>query len=84
MRTIDYQPIPCDRHSEYELMAMRRLAVRLDADFPGEAVRGLSCRVVDVYARDGAEYLQVLTDGGERRDFRLDGLLNVEPLGEED
>jgi transcriptional antiterminator Rof (Rho-off) len=79
--TTDYRPISCDRHSEYELMAMRNLPVRLDAGPPGAKVRGLVCRVVDVYTRDGAEFLQVQMDDGGRRDFRLDWLVSVVPLG---
>lgn len=77
----DYRPISCDLHSQYELLAMRRARVLLDADAPEGAVRGLSCRVVDVYTRDGAEYLQVVTDAGERRVYRLDRIVGLLPEG---
>jgi transcriptional antiterminator Rof (Rho-off) len=77
----DYRPISCDRHSEYELLAMRRSRIRLDADAPEGPVRGLSCWVEDVYTRDGAEYLQVTTDAGERLVYRLDWIVALSADG---
>lgn len=75
----DYRPVSCDLHSRYELLAMRRSRVSLDADTPRGQVRGQLCRVMDVRTRDGAEYLEVLTDTGERLGYRLDWLLAVRP-----
>ena len=74
MTTTDYQPISCDSHSEYELLAIRRSWVLLDAESPEGKVQALRCQVVDVQTRDQAEYLEVLTEGGARRRFRLDRL----------
>lgn len=75
MTTTDYQPIACDLHSEYELLAMRRAWIRLDADLPERRVHGLSCQVVDVLTRDGAEYLELLDECGEAFSCRLDRVL---------
>jgi transcriptional antiterminator Rof (Rho-off) len=63
--TIDYRPIACDRHSEFELLAMRRAQV--DAQIEGE-METLRVRVCDLVTKDRAEYLVVeLSDGVERR-----------------
>lgn len=72
--TSDYRPIDCDRHSEYELLAMRREAVEIIAAGESGPVRG---RVVDVVTRDGAEYLVVQEGEGGSRWLRLDRLLKV-------
>lgn len=77
MTTTDYRPIACDRYSEYEVMAMRRSWVRLDADTPEGPHHDLRCQVLDVRTRDGAEFLEVLTEGGERLGLRLDCLSGV-------
>jgi transcriptional antiterminator Rof (Rho-off) len=78
--TTDYQPISCDLHSTYELLAMRRARVSLDADTPQQALRGVACRVVDVVTARGAEYLLVeIADRGPL-EVRLDQLISVSPL----
>lgn len=64
----DYQAISCARHSEYELLAMRQTPVEIETR-DGERHRG---RIVDLIAREGAEYMLVQEDGGERVEIRLD------------
>lgn len=81
--TNDYVPIDCDQHSVLELLAMRRTSVvalvREDNGAPG-SVEGA---VIDVHARDGAEYLVLLGGGGNQRSVRLDRLLSLSaPNGE--
>jgi transcriptional antiterminator Rof (Rho-off) len=75
--TTDYRPIACDRHSEFELLAMHAEVVELEVDGCAEALRG---RVADVLAHDGAEYLVLLTDDGRRHRLRLDRLRVVRRL----
>ncbi len=64
----DYRAIPCAQHSEYELLAMRQSPVEIETD-DGDIVRG---RIVDLRAREGAEYMLVESAKGERVEIRLD------------
>jgi len=64
-----YRPIPCAQHERLEFAALTQqwLVVRVD----GEAQRLLP---LDVYTRDGAEWLKAQTPAGEQRVLRLDRL----------
>ena len=75
--TTDYVPVSCDLHSEFELLAMRRAPIRLDARLAEGEVRGLECRVLDVQTRDGAEYLELEDRGGRRLCCRLDRVRGI-------
>jgi transcriptional antiterminator Rof (Rho-off) len=75
--TTDYRPISCGLHSAYELLAMHRTRVCVEVRGPDGAGQSVSGQVVDVCTRDGAEYLELVTDGGERVAYRLDRLLTV-------
>jgi len=63
----DYRPIACVDHERLEFAALTRqqLAVR---------VNGLSMRMLplDIYARNGAEWMLAETESGERLTLRLD------------
>jgi Rho-binding antiterminator len=76
--TSDYQPISCDLHSEYELLAMHRAWVEIELEGEPQPRR---VRVRDVVARAGAEYLIVETADGVRLEWRLDRLRRVQRLG---
>jgi transcriptional antiterminator Rof (Rho-off) len=73
--------ISCDLHSQYELLAMHRARVVLDADGDAPPLHDFECQVIDVLTRAGAEYLVVLDGAGERLEIRLDRLISVRPLG---
>ena len=75
--TIDYRPIDCDRHSELERLALRRLAVTVELRSAAGPASVLSGVVHDLRARAGAEYLVVLLPGGDEREIRLDHLRAV-------
>lgn len=64
-----YQPIPCAQHErlEYAALTQQWLDMRVD----GEAQRLLP---LDVYTREGAEWLKAQTPSGEQRILRLDRL----------
>jgi Rho-binding antiterminator len=68
----DYSPIPCDRHSEYELAIMRGQWLLIDGVSSRGEEQGLRCLPVDMVARGGEEYLLVRTDTGDSLEFRLD------------
>lgn len=69
MSDAPYHPIPCAQHERLELAALTRqwLDVRID----GEAQRLLP---LDVYTREGAEWLKAQMASGEQRILRLDSL----------
>ena len=64
-----YQPIACADHERLEFAALTKqwLDVRVD----GAAQRLLP---LDVYTRDGAEWLQARNEAGETMTIRLDQL----------
>ena len=76
--TTDYEPISCDLHSEYELLAMHGARVELQVADEPRPVRG---RVRDLVTRDGAEYLILEGADGTRQAWRLDRLRAVRRLG---
>ena len=69
MNDTPYQPIACADHERLEFAALRKqwLEVR---------VGGIAQRVLplDVYTRDGAEWLLAETQSGEQLTLRLDRL----------
>ncbi len=77
----DYRPIPCERHSEYELAVMRGQWLLIDGESGRGEERGLRCLPVDLTARSGEEFLQVRTADGELLEFRLDRIVRVVGAG---
>jgi Rho-binding antiterminator len=65
----DYRPIACSDHERLEFAALRKQW--LDVRVGGEAQRLLP---LDVYTRDGAEWLLAQTESGEQLTLRLDSL----------
>ena len=75
--TTDYRPIACGSYDELELMAMQHAEVVLVFRDEAGAEQQLSGRGVDTAIHDRAEFL-VLECGAERREFRLDRILDIE------
>lgn len=72
--TNDYVPIDCDQHSVLEVLAMRRTSVVAQFTL-GEGPRvSAEGAVMDVLAREGAEYLILLDQAGQELAIRLDQL----------
>lgn len=69
----DYQPIACADHERLEIAALRRqwLIVNVTAGVRPGPQRLLP---VDVYTRDGAEWLVAETESGGQVTLRLDWL----------
>jgi Rho-binding antiterminator len=69
----DYQSITCSDHERLEFAALTRqwLDVNVTA---GDQVGRQRLLPVDVYTRDGAEWLVAETESGERLTLRLDWL----------
>lgn len=69
----DYRPIACSEHEQLEFAALRRqwLDVNVTA---GDRSGPLQLLPLDVYTRDGAEWLLAETRTGEQLTLRLDWL----------
>lgn len=69
----DYRSIPCADHERLEFAALTRqwLDVNVTA---GDRLGLQRLLPVDVYTRDGAEWLLAETESGERLTLRLDQL----------
>ena len=69
----DYQPIACSDHERLEFAALKRqwLDVKVTA---GERMGQQHLLPLDVYTREGAEWLVAETESGERLILRLDWL----------
>ena len=69
----DYRPIACSDHERLEFAALKRqwLEVSVAA---GERAGRQRLLPLDVYTRDGAEWLLAETESGEQLTLRLDSL----------
>ena len=68
-----YQPISCISHERLEFAVLKRqwLEVRVkQGDYAGQH----RLLPLDVYAREGVEWLEAQTESGEKLKFRLDWL----------
>lgn len=73
-----YQPVPCELHSNFELWIMHQSLVDL-AWFDENSARQ-SAKVVlkDIYARDGVEYVSFIPDGQSSiHEVRLDKIASA-------
>jgi Rho-binding antiterminator len=68
-----YRPIPCAAHERLEFAALTRqwLDATVEA---GEHTGHWRLRPLDVFTRDGAEWLLAEAESGERLTLRLDRL----------
>lgn len=71
--TSDYKPIPCDAHERLEYAVLKRQWLNV-SDKAGERQGWIRMLPLDVFTRDGAEWLQAETESGEQRLLRLDEL----------
>ena len=69
----DYRPIACVDHERLEYAALTRQWLELEVT-AGDRVGRQRLLPLDVYARDGAEWLVAETESGEKLTLRLDGL----------
>jgi Rho-binding antiterminator len=69
----DYQPIACSEHERLEFAVLRRIPLHLLL----KDGRGLDGRALDVYAKDGAEWLKLRDALGGEHTLRLDEIAQV-------
>lgn len=72
-----YEPIDCSVHDLLEALAVTRVPCRVAFVTKEGEEREATGRIVDVFARGGAEYLQL----GDGTEIRLDRLRSVERDG---
>ncbi len=69
----DYRPIACSDHERLELAVLKRQWLDLGIATGEHAVRQ-RLLPLDVYTREGAEWLTAQTESGEQLTVRLDWL----------
>ena len=76
---VAYQPVSCDLHSRLELAILRRRSLRLEWQ-TGDGLRVGTGAPVDIYTRDGAEWLEVDLVTGEHLRLRLDQMRVIDGI----
>lgn len=66
-----YQPISCVSHERLEYAVLKRQWLDIKVKQGGHAVRH-RLLPLDVYAREGVEWLEAQTESGEKLTLRLD------------
>lgn len=69
----DYRAIACSDHDRLELAALKRQWLALNVT-TGDRAGRQRLMPLDVYTRDGAEWLLAETESGEQLTLRLDWL----------
>ena len=69
----DYRPIACSDHDRLEFAALKRQWLDVSVTAGGRAGHQ-RLLPLDVYTRDGAEWLLAETESGEQLTLRLDSL----------
>lgn len=69
----DYRSIACSDHERLEFAALKRQWLELNVT-TGDRAGRQRLMPLDVYTRDGAEWLLAETPSGEQRTLRLDWL----------
>ncbi|KRT54060.1 WYL domain-containing protein [endosymbiont of Ridgeia piscesae] len=67
-----YKPIPCMLHEQYEFAALKMRYIELVWLDEGGTERSIKVKPIDLFAKQGAEYLKGKTPAGEICLLRLD------------
>lgn len=70
---MSYQPISCVNHERLEFAVLKRQWLEIEV-MQGEHAGRRRLLPLDVYAREGVEWLQAQTESGEKFALRLDWL----------
>jgi Rho-binding antiterminator len=74
-----YQPISCIQHERLEFSILRRFALELSYRTETGNWRG-RIQPLDVYTREGAEWLKFRDSDGVGREIRLDSIVSFQEL----
>jgi Rho-binding antiterminator len=72
-----YRPIPCIQHESLEYAALRRTPLLLTYQAGGERITA-RVKVLDVYTRDGAEWLSFSDEADKQAVIRLDQIVEFQ------
>jgi Rho-binding antiterminator len=72
-----YRPIPCVQHERLEFAVLRRTPLLLTYEAGSERIT-TSVQVLDVYTRDGAEWLSFSDETGQEAVIRLDQIVEFQ------
>ena len=72
-----YRPIPCVQHEQLEYAALRRTPLLLTYRVGGERITA-RVSVLNVYTRDGAEWLSFSDEAGKQAVIRLDQIVEFQ------
>lgn len=75
----DYQPIACIAHERLEFAVLKRQALRLHYRAASGEERMATVLPLDVYTREGAEWLVVRDETGAEQVIRLDRIVSSDP-----
>lgn len=76
----DYTPVDCGLHSAYELAIMQHRALALSWHDEEQVDYSETVTPLDLYIRDGGEYLRVHDSHGLEHSIRLDRITACEFL----
>lgn len=76
----DYRPIACVAHERLEFAVLKRQRLRLRYVDEAAAERAATVLPLDVYTRDGAEWLSVRDEEGREFVVRLDRIVASESV----
>ena len=76
MTNDDYTPVDCAFHDRFEHHAVRgdQVSLRLDNAKP------IPVRIKDVFAKDGADWIQIQMENGSSQTVRLDRVTELNGL----
>lgn len=75
----DYVPIACVAHERLEFAVLKRQALRLRWRDEAGVEQAGRVMPLDVYTRDGAEWLRLRDESGAEQVVRLDRILASDP-----
>lgn len=76
----NYQPIECILHERLEFSVLRKIALQLEYRNKEGLVGAERVLPLDVYTRDGAEWLKFRCENGRQEEIRLDRILSFKEI----
>ncbi|MDR3394418.1 MAG: transcriptional antiterminator, Rof [Parasulfuritortus sp.] len=75
----DYVPIACVAHERLEFAVLKRRRLHLVCLVAGDRVE-IEVMPLDVYTREGAEWMRARNDDGQEMTLRLDTILDFREI----
>ncbi len=71
-----YRPISCEIHSRYELLVIRHSKITLDYMDAGNSQQHATGTAIDLYTRNGEEFIDIQIDAETSLAIRLDRIIS--------